>query len=171
MLCFTGHPALLSFLSVSLAEQIHFNFRMGLGHMGIHLLLFMFDSFRITHHHLDQYCAVLFSIQGSFSPRIISPLTRVSIFCQEQIYYLERHTALLMIKSSCVNCVNFEDMKMWHEKHWTGGQKIWILIHTATHIPADTSHIHFFLDLILPVQWKNLESNTTGILWVEINHV
>ena len=39
-----GHPALLSFLSVGLAEQIHFNFRMGLGHVGVHLLLFVFDS-------------------------------------------------------------------------------------------------------------------------------
>lgn len=117
VLRFTGHPALLSFLSVGLAEQIHFNFRMGLGHMGVHLLLFVFDSFRVTNHHLDQYCTVLFSIHGSFSPRIISPLTRVSIFCQEQIYYLEHHTELLMIKSSCVNCVNFEDLKMWHKDH------------------------------------------------------
>ena len=136
-----GHPALLSFLSVGLAEQIHFSFRMGLGHVGVHLLLFVFDSFRVTNHHLDQYCIVLLSTHGSCSPRIISPLTGVSIFCQEEIYYLERHPELLMIKSSCVNCVSFEDLKMWHKDHWTGGQKIWILIHRATHIPADTSHI------------------------------
>lgn len=142
-------PSFAKFPSVDLAEQIHFNFRMGLGHMGIRLLLFVFDSFKITHHHLDQYCTVLFSIHGSFSPRIISPLTRVSVFCQEQICYLERHTALQMINSSCVNCVNFKDLKMWHKEHWTGGQKIWILIHMATHIPADTSHIYFFLRLNL----------------------